>query len=273
MFGRANDCINFPIAVEWSLFQGLKIFSRTLVLCGLLLCLFGRIGRAQQPQPDPAQQPVPTETAPPGNAAHPSITPASGDAADDHRMFKVLPNYKTVNDPSQPVAAISTGDKFKLVLHYFDPFTYGFTAIQASIQQATNSPSGYGQGATGYAKRYGADFTDAFTNEFFTVGVFPTLFREDPRYFRKGTGGGLKRTAYAISRIFVTRTDAGTQRYNFSEICGNLASGSISNLYYPRGDRRVADIFTRTGFQMGYDSMFNVLKEFYPDLKRKFRRK
>jgi len=141
--------------------------------------------------------------------------------------------------------------------------------VQAGIQQLSNSPKGYGQGVEGYYKRYGADFADAFTNELFTVGVFPTLLREDPRYFRKGQGSGGRRTLYAISRVFVARTDAGHQRYNFSELFGNLASGSISELYYPKGDRAVSDIFTRTAFQLGYDAMFNVLKEFYPDLKRK----
>jgi hypothetical protein len=235
-------------------------------LSGLLLCLLGWAGRAQQP-PNAAQ-----DTANPDASTlerpQPSISPDS----DDHRMFKVLPNYKTVNDPSQPVSAIDAGEKFGVVLHYFDPFTYGFTAIQASIQQASGAQSGYGQGVMGYSKRYGADFADAFTNELFTVGVFPTLLHEDPRYFRKGTGGGLGRTAYAISRIFVTRTDAGTERYNFSEVMGNLSSGAISNLYYPSGNRRVSDILSRTGFQMGYDSIFNVLKEFYPDLKRKSHR-
>jgi len=184
-------------------------------------------------------------------------------------MFKVLPNYKTVNDPSQPITPIDPKQKFALVLHYFDPFTYGFTGIQAAIQQASGAQKGYGQGVVGYNKRYWADFTDAFTNELFTVGVFPTLLHEDPRYFRSGKGSGFKRTAYAISRVFVARTDAGNQRYNFSEVLGNMASGSISELYYPRGDRHVSDIFTRTGFQLGYDAMFNVMKEFYPDLKRK----
>ena len=209
---------------------------------------------------------VPVEKSSGAGAA---LTPSSD--ADDHRMFKVLPNYKTVNDPSQPVVAIGAGEKFGLVLHYFDPFTYAFTAVQSSIQQATNAQEGYGQGLMGYSKRYGANFTDAFTNELFTVGVFPTLLHEDPRYFRKGTGRGLTRTLYAVSRVFVTRTDAGNTRYNFSEVLGNIGSGAVSNLYYPRGDRGVEDMFTRTGFQMGYDAMFNVLKEFYPDLKRKFR--
>jgi hypothetical protein len=226
---------------------------------------------AQEPSQSPGATPASTSAA----ADAQPITPGTPSdvvnaITEDHRMFKVLPNYKTVNDPSQPITPIAPKQKFALVLHYFDPFTYGFTGLQAGIQQWSGAQKGYGQGIEGYYKRYGADFTDAFTNELFTVGVFPTLLHEDPRYFRKGSGGGLHRTMYAISRVFVARTDAGNQRYNFSELFGNLASGSISDLYYPAGDRRVSDIFTRTGFQMGYDAMFNVLKEFYPDLKRKF---
>jgi hypothetical protein len=192
------------------------------------------------------------------------------DAADDHRMFKVLPNYKAVNDPEQPFAPISAGEKFGLVQHYFDPFTFVFTSITAGIEQATNEKEGYGQGAMGYAKRYGADFTDGLTNELFVTGLFPTLMHEDPRYYRLGRGSALKRTAYALSRILITRGDTGAARFNSSEFLGNIASGAISMTYYPQSGRSVGGVFTRMGVEIGYDSLFNVLKEFYPDLKRKF---
>jgi len=237
-----------------------------------MVCVCASLGLAQDPAtPTPDTAPgAASASADPQVASPANPSGVENAITEDHRMFKVLPNYKTVNDPSQPVTPIGTKQKFALVLHYFDPFTYGFTGVQAGIQQWSGAQKGYGQGVEGYYKRYGADFTDAFTNELFTVGVFPTLLHEDPRYFRKGSGGGLHRTLYAISRVFVARTDAGHERYNFSELLGNVASGSISELYYPAGDRRGADIFTRTGFQMGYDAMFNVLKEFYPDLKRKF---
>jgi hypothetical protein len=245
-----------------------KLFART----AFIVCICASFGLAQEPTPvtpgaTPASTPAATDTQP---ASPTDPSGVENAVTEDHRMFKVLPNYKTVNDPSQPITPIDAKQKFALVLHYFDPFTYGFTAIQAGIQQLSDAQKGYGQGVLGYNKRYFADFTDAFTNELFTVGVFPTLLHEDPRYFRSGKGSGLRRTMYAISRVFVARTDAGTERYNFSEVLGNVASGSISELYYPRGDRHVSDIFTRTGFQIGYDAMFNVMKEFYPDLKRKF---
>ena len=139
----------------------------------------------------------------------------------------------------------------------------------AGIEQATNAKPGYGQGLRGYGKRYGADITDGLTNEMFVVGVFPTLLHHDPRYIRKGEGGGLARTGYALSRILVARKDSGGQSFNYSEVFGNLSSGAISMAYYPRDERTVGGVFERASFQVGYDAMFNVLKEFYPDIHHK----
>jgi len=211
------------------------------------------------PKSAPCQDAVPASPSPVDNAV------------DDHRMFKVFPNFKTINDPEQPVIAMSVGEKFQLVEHYFDPFTFVFTSITAGIEQGTNEKAGYGQGAMGFAKRYGADFTDGFTNELFVTGVFPSLLHEDPRYYRLGHGSALKRTAYALSRILITHSDSGTARFNSSEFLGNIASGALSMTYYPQNERSVSGVFTRMSVEIGYDSLFNVLKEFYPDLKRKFR--
>jgi hypothetical protein len=220
-------------------------------LCAALLCAWPGSAPAQ----DAASTPPPAST---------------DNAADDHRMFKVLPNYKTVNDPEQPIVALSPADKFGLVKHYFDPFTFVFTSITSGIEQATNEKESYGQGALGYAKRYGADFTDGFTNELFVTGVFPTLLHEDPRYYRLGHGSGWRRTLYAVTRILITHSDSGHLRFNSSEFLGNITSGALSMTYYPQNERNVSGVFTRMSVEIGYDSLFNVLKEFYPDLKRKF---
>lgn len=185
-------------------------------------------------------------------------------------MFKVLPNYKTINDPDQPFEPLKASEKFALVEHYFDPFTFAFTSITASIEQATDEKTDYGQGTLGYMKRYGADFTDGFTNELFVTGVFPTLLHEDPRYYRLGHGSGWKRTAYALSRILIAHSDSGTQRINASEFLGNFVSGALSTTYYPSSERNMSGVFTRMSVQISYDALFNVMKEFYPDLKRKF---
>jgi hypothetical protein len=237
-------------------------------LCAILLCALASIAPCQDPAPA-AAVPAPAEP-----ALIDPVSPAASvdNAADDHRIFKVLPNYKTINDPDQPFSAISPSEKFALVQHYFDPFTFMFTNITAGLEQATDQKAAYGQGAMGFAKRYGADFTDGLTNELFVTGVFPTLLHEDPRYYRLGHGNGWKRTSYALSRILVTRTDSGGSRFNSSEFLGNIASGALSMTYYPPNERSVGGVFTRMSIEIGYDSLFNVLKEFYPDLKRKFSR-
>jgi hypothetical protein len=237
-------------------------------LCAILLGSLSGIAFAQDPAP--ADTPPAPAASAPDNLVPAASTSAEDNAADDHRMFKVLPNYKTINDPEQPFQAMPWGDKFALVEHYFDPFTFVFTSITASIEQATDEKAAYGQGVMGYAKRYGADFTDGFTNELFVTGVFPALLHEDPRYYRLGHGSGWKRTAYALSRILVTRTDSGGSRFNTSEFLGNLTSGALSITYYPQDEKNVGGVFTRMTVQIGYDSLFNIMKEFYPDLKRRF---
>jgi hypothetical protein len=222
-------------------------------------------------QDAPAAQPPQTPASDPTAADH-AAGHAKDNAVDDHRMFGVLPNYKTVNDPDQAFTPLSAKEKFALVKHYFDPFTYVFTGITSGIEQATNDKAGYGQGMEGYGKRYGADFADGFTNELFVTGFFPTVMHEDPRYYRLGHGGAGKRVFYALSRILITHSDSGHARFNSSEFLGNIASGGISMLYYPSADRSVSGVFTRMSVEIGYDSLFNILKEFYPDLKRKFGR-
>src|SRR5579871_5794429 len=126
-----------------------------------MVCVSASSSLAQEPL-----APGASSAATPAASEPQSVTPAvpspgvENAITEDHRMFKVLPNYKSVNDPSQPVTPLDTKQKFALVLHYFDPFTYAFTGLQAGIQQWSNSPKGYGQGVEGYYKRYGADFTD-----------------------------------------------------------------------------------------------------------------
>jgi hypothetical protein len=101
-----------------------------------------------------------------------------------------------------------------------------------------------------------------------TEAIFPTLTREDPRYYTLGHGGFLKRSRYAISRLLITRTDSSSRTVNFSEIIGNGAGAAISNTYYPSRERT----WTKTGqkwvAQIGLDGAFNILKEFWPDLNR-----
>ena len=148
---------------------------------------------------------------------------------------------------------------------------YGFLA---GISQAENSEPGFGQGAAGYGKRFGSAFADGTIENFVTGAILPSLLHQDPRFFQSGTGGFWRRSGYAVSRIFVTRTDAGGEQFNYSEVLGSAVSAAISTYsYHPRSDRNVGNTLSVWGSQVGYDTVTIVVKEFWPDIHRKLSHK
>src|SRR5580692_6062748 len=218
---------------------------------------------AKQPpaDSDPAKQEQPT----PENKA------ADMNAAPDKHVLGVLPNYRTVNDNGS-VPPIDT--KHKLIIAAKDSFDYPLVLLAAGlagIGQLANQDPSYHQGVEGYAKRQGANYADQAIGNMMTEGFFPAMLHEDPRYYRIGpAAGSVKHRAwYAFSRIFVTRTDAGTTRFNFSEWGGNATAVAISNLYHP-DSRDAMDNTYKLLEQCATDGISQVLKEFWPDIKQKF---
>lgn len=184
----------------------------------------------------------------------------------DDRMFYVMPNYLTVDSQSQ-VKPISWKEKFAISAKgSFDPYEFTVVGIVAGIRQAENSSPAFGQGAEGYAKRYGAAFADQVDGNIMVGGVFPTILKVDPRYFQLGRGSFVHRFGYAISRIFVARRDSGASMFNVPEFAGNATAIAISNVYYPAADRSWSSSLSDWGTQMGLDAFGNELKEFWPDI-------
>ena len=146
------------------------------------------------------------------------------------------------------------------------------SAFIAGLGQATNGNPSFGQGVAGYARRFGTAYLDFAVQNMMTEGIFPTLLHQDPRYFRRRQGTGRSRLGYAISRLFITRPDSGKHQFNYSEVVGGAASLAISNAYYADG-RFVGNNMGRYGLQLGFDAASNILKEFWPDLKRKLPRR
>jgi hypothetical protein len=191
----------------------------------------------------------------------------------DDRIFGILPNYATVGNEDS-FGPLSVKQKFMLsVDSIVDPYTFAFIGVQAGISQAQNSEPAYGQGMMGFAKRYGTSFADAGIGTTMTTSLFPALLHQDPRYFQSGTGSILHRTEYSISRLFVTRSDSGEHQFNTSEILGNLVAAGISNTYHPTEDRSVANTMSVWGTDIMWDGVSNVLKEFWPDIRRHFQKK
>jgi hypothetical protein len=136
------------------------------------------------------------------------------------------------------------------------------------LYQIENQNPSFGQGLKGYARRYGTAYGDQMIGNMMTEGIWPALLKEDPRYFRLGTGTLKGRIWYAATRIFVTRTDAGGWRFNYSEVVGNSVAAAISNAYYP-DTRDVSDNVQKLATQLGTDCFSDVAKEFWPDIKHK----
>jgi hypothetical protein len=190
----------------------------------------------------------------------------------DKRVFGVLPNYRTA-EQTAVYEPITPKQKFAIALKdSFDWPNYLVAAGFAGLYQLENSNPSFGQGLKGYAKRYITSYADQCIGNVMTEGLFPTILHEDPRYFRHPSGTVKYRIWYAATRIFVTRTDSGGTRFNYSEVVGNSVATAISNLYFP-DSRNVSDNVQKLAIQLGADSFSNVLKEFWPDIKRKWFKK
>jgi hypothetical protein len=160
-------------------------------------------------------------------------------------------------------------EKFIFSLHEsFDPSAHLVNAFQAGLQQAFDSQPHYGEGWNAYGKRFAASEGDQVTGSILIYGVLPSLLHEDPRYFRRSRGSAISRMWYAANRTFVTRRDNGTNGFNNSEMFGQLISCGISTSYYPAQDRTVGRVASNWAVNLGGNSIYNVLLEYYPDLKR-----
>jgi hypothetical protein len=258
------------------------------VVPGLVLCCALVPAAAQttdQKRSEPSAQPQATQSVPSTTPAGPAQASDKSKAEPDKkeqdqsgtskdRLFFALPNFLTLENAGQ-VPPLTTGQKFKVVARSsFDYVQIPWYAFLAGVSQATDSEDGFGQGAEGYGKRFGSYAADGTIENFVVGAILPSLLRQDPRYFQSGQGSFTHRAGYSISRIFVTRTDSGRQQFNYSEVFGSaLASGISTYSYHPRQDRTVANALSVWGSQVGYDTITLVLKEFWPDIRRKMQKK
>ncbi len=178
------------------------------------------------------------------------------------RVLGVLPNFYVSYIPN--AVPLNSKQKFKLALKTVtDPFTLVFVGGAAGVEQAQNHFREYGQGAQGYAKRFGAGYGDTLTGTFIGSAILPVLLKQDPRYFYKGTGRMSSRALYAIANSVICKGDNRRWQPNYSNILGSLAAGGISNLYYPPQDRDGAELtFENAAIGIGGTAVTNLLQEF-----------
>jgi hypothetical protein len=235
------------------------------------------ISSAQQTSPGggtpaPATQSAATPTTPTRQATDPPTAAEQLKLQEKQRVFGVMATFNTTTN--KDALPLSTGQKYQLFFKSAtDPWPFVLTAFGAGIDQAENSFPEYGQGMEGYAKRFGAGYTDYFTGNLLGNAVLASLLKEDPRYFQKGTGSSTSRFLWAASSTVWCKRDNGTWGPNYANVVGNLMGAAVSNLYYPASDRTAADTIER-GFTVTAEAIIgSEVIEFWPDMVRHHRRK
>jgi hypothetical protein len=178
------------------------------------------------------------------------------------RVLGVIPNFYV--SYQQNTLPLAPKQKFELAWKTsVDPVSFAAAGGFAAVQQAENEFSGYGQGAQGYAKRYGASYADSFIGTMIGGAILPSILKQDPRYFYKGTGSTRSRILYAIANAVICKGDNGHWQPDYSGVLGSLAAGGISNLYYPAGSRNGAWLtFENTFIGIGGSAVANLFQEF-----------
>jgi hypothetical protein len=242
--------------------------------------------------PQPLQAPAP---APPTPASSSSVTQAPPDARkpadtvapqkskeeiaeeqlkqEKKQRIGILPNFNAsyISD----AVPLTPGQKFRLMFSTEkDPATIGFSMFVALIGQAEGSHPGYRGGIGGYGKRFGQNYADTFDGAFWGNAVLPSLWHQDPRYFRLGTGSASHRIIYALSTNVRAKHD-GTGKWepNYSNLVGNVISGGISNLYLPASERGVGSTFEGAFLVTAEGGIGSMLEEFWPDFTHYLQRR
>ena len=194
--------------------------------------------------------------------------------ARDSGIFGLFQNYRTIPSELKGVKPLSAKEKWRLATaKAFDPASFLAAGAIAGLGQAEHQFPSWGQGAVGLGRRTGAAFADLAISDYLAGAVFPILLHEDPRYFRLGHGSALRRIGYSVGRVAITRTDAGSNRFNYSEFLGNATAAAIANAYIPAEDRTAGRSVQKFGTQLGADALINLVKEFLPDIHRKLSRR
>ena len=253
---------------------------RTLAILGLLNTLSGA-GFAQLPRPAVVPQ-IEGQTR--RNVAAPCLEPPPLVRWEEYQgpLQKVVGTLaqtlerKSVHETHYKagtlLCSLEPKDKFLLFIQdSVDPLAFLTAGFDAGIDQAQNRDKTFGQGAQGYGKRFGAAFAGQTSLRFFSDFAYPTIFSEDPRYYRLAQGSGRRRFLHAVSHTFVAYRDDGNRIFNFSEWMGTMSAVAFSNTYHPGNERGFGPAARQVGYSVATDMGFDVLREFWPEIAQKLK--
>ncbi len=208
------------------------------------------------------------------DAPTPAVSPTTPNSPNEQygkqpkRILGIIPNYRAVSANTHLPPQSFKNNLWLATQDTFDYSDFIFVGGLAGIAMAGKSQPTFGQGAEGFGKYYWHVFVDGAIENYMTEAIVPAATKEDPRYYTMGKGGFVKRTGYAVSRLFITRTNSGGSTFNLSEVVGAGAAAGIGNAYYPAESNPWVKSYQRWGTQVGLDGVFNVLKEFWPDINQ-----
>lgn len=234
----------------------------------LVLCMCAAYLPAQQPDASaPSSDASSQSAASPVPASQPQ-TAGDQTGQQTKRILGIVPNFRAVSaDTKLPPQTVK--DKFVDATH--DSFDYSSIFIPAALagySMARDSDPEFHQGGAGYARYFWHAAVDQTSENYMVEFIVPVITREDTRYYTLGHGGFWHRTGYALSRAVVTRSDAGREEFNISEVVGAGASAGISSCYYPSRERSFSNTASEWGLDVAIDSASFVFREFWPDVNR-----
>ena len=263
---------------------------RTNRIVALLLLIFiiaflfdsqSVLARANNAVPEhPDQQALPIENSTPLPCVHPAPLFSAADYEGPLKKLVVYfsrkPEITTVHLPRRrgglTLCALDISEKFRVFTqNSIEPVTFVAAAFNSGLAQAQDDDPSFGQGTVGYAKRYGAALGDEVSSNFFHTFLFPVVFRQDPRYYRRLEGSGMRRLGHALSHVFVAEGNSGKRMVNFSEWLGTSSSVALSNTYHPGNSRGLQPAARRVGLSIASDMGFDVLREFWPEIVHKLK--
>jgi hypothetical protein len=208
------------------------------------------------------------------DAPQPQTSPSTSSNPDEaygkqnKRILWVVPNYRAVSANTKLPPLTFKSELWLATQDTFDYSSFIFVGAQAGLAMAGKGEPRFGQGAEGFGKYYWHTFADDAIENYMTEAIVPVATKEDPRYYTMGKGGLFKRTGYAVSRLFITRTNSGNGTFNLSEVVGAGAAAGLGNFYYPAESSPWVKTYQRWGTQLVLDGLCNVLKEFWPDVNQ-----
>jgi hypothetical protein len=213
-----------------------------------------------------------SQTQPVQSPGAPTTAAGQLKAQEKQRVFGVMATFNTTRN--KDALPLSSAQKYQLFFKSAtDPWPFLLSSVSAGVDQAQNSFPAYGQGVQGYAKRFGADYTDYFTGNLLGNAVLASLLHEDPRYFQKGTGKASTRALWAAGSTVWCKRDSGSWGPNYANVLGNLMGAAVSNLYYPQADRTAAGTIERGVSVTAEAIVGSEVIEFWPDIVRRHNRK